>query len=78
MQQTLDTGRVGIQFIILSVENDVVASKLIAMGIRVGATLSVLRRTFLSGAICIKCEGIVIALRKNEASFILVEPQSIT
>lgn len=73
MQLTLDKGKIGCQYNIRSVQSDVVASKLMAMGVRAGATLRILRKTWLGRAICIKSEGIVIALRHNEASVIIVE-----
>lgn len=74
MQQTLESGKIGSTFIIQSIKDDWVASKLMTMGIRVGGTISILRKTWLGKAVCVKSEGIVIALRVNEASSIVVEP----
>lgn len=73
MQLTLDKGQIGAQYNLQSIQNDVVASKLMAMGVRAGASISILRRTWPGKAICIKTEGIVLALRKSEAAVIIVE-----
>jgi Fe2+ transport system protein FeoA len=73
MQLSLDKGKIGCQYIVRSVQNDLVASRLMAMGVRAGANISIIRKTWLSRAICIKTEGLVIALRQNEATAINVE-----
>lgn len=77
MQLTLDKGKIGAQYYIRSVQNEVVASKLMAMGIRVDEAISILRKTWPGRAICIKTGGVVMALRKSEASVILVESMHI-
>lgn len=54
--------------------NDVVANKLMSMGLLPGSTLRLLRKTFMGGTYYVKANNdFYLALRKNEAACILVK-----
>ncbi len=57
---------------ILSYGNDRIAGKLLSMGFIPGKTLRLVRKSPFGGGLYLKMEENVIAVRENEASYILI------